>query len=124
MNKELKNDIQLVKPRENSSETLEAPEQSFNFVALFVHRSVVLPRIQAIAFRRNNWRHTEIQTPVGEFHHLHKPLSMMTCVPSQPQFLRLFSSLRLQARHQPVPATTKRLLLCHHFHPAIIQELM
>lgn len=65
MNKEFKNDIQLVKARENSSEAFQAPEQSLNLVSFFVHVPVVFPNTQAIAFRGNNRNHTEIKNQLA-----------------------------------------------------------
>ena len=61
MNKELKDDIKLIKSRENSTEAFQATKQSLDLVTFFVHFLVILPNAQAIAFWWDNRSHPKIK---------------------------------------------------------------
>ena len=65
MDKEDKQDIKLVKSSKDSSEAFQAPEQSLNLIALFIHLLIVLPGIQTIAFGWNNRCHSKIKNPLA-----------------------------------------------------------
>lgn len=41
-------DVELLKSTKYSSKTFKPTKQSFNFVATFVHFSVVLPRLKSV----------------------------------------------------------------------------
>lgn len=67
MDEESENYIQLVKAREDSSETLQATKQSLHLIALFVYFNIVLPRRHTICFWWHHWNHPQIKYQLPGF---------------------------------------------------------
>ncbi len=60
-------DIEFVEAREDAAKAFESAEEPFDLIALAVHGFVVLPRLQSIAFRRDNGNETEAQSQLLGF---------------------------------------------------------
>jgi hypothetical protein len=59
--------IELFEAGENAAEALESSEKAFDLVALAVHRAVILPGIETIAFGGNDRNIAEIQLQLKSF---------------------------------------------------------
>src|SRR6476620_12374530 len=56
-----KHHVEFLESRENASKSLQPSEQSLDLVASLVHRTVVFPRIDSIAFGRNDGNEVQVQ---------------------------------------------------------------
>jgi hypothetical protein len=64
MNERQEYDVQFVESGEDSAESFESAKQEFDFIALSVHGLIVLPRREAVGFRRRDWDISQVERPL------------------------------------------------------------
>ena len=111
IDKSQKDDIKFVIAGKNTAKTLDATKKSLNLITLFVQFLIVVPRIFAIAFGRNN-------RCVAKFHGqspgfipfigpVHQKINRMVCWTELPQksttFWTVATVSRRQRKDYPIP---------------------
>ena len=111
IDKSQKDDIKFVIAGKNTTKTLDAAKKSLNLITLFVQFLIVVPRIFAIAFGRNN-------RCVAKFHGqspgfipfigpVHQKINRMVCWTELPQksttFWTVATVSRRQRKDYPIP---------------------
>ena len=59
--------VELLEAREDTAETFEPAEQTFDLVALFVNGLIVVPGMQPIGLRRHYRNHARIEHQLPDF---------------------------------------------------------
>ncbi len=103
MDEGFKHDVEFFEAREDTSETFQSAEQTFNFVAPFVNFSVVWPWVEAIRFGRNNGFKTKIKNKlpclisfIGSIHDERQPLRLV--FPIRQQATTLYAVMSISRR--------------------------
>src|SRR5512139_757894 len=67
MYKRDEHDVKLLESREDSSESLQSPEQALDFVPAPVHGLIVLPGVDSVLLRRHDRDESKIQGKLARF---------------------------------------------------------